>query len=47
MPKEEEKKKNSTSVCERKRERERDGVRRSEHKSVALLGWMLTPVRDY
>lgn len=30
------------------KERERWGrVRRRKHKSVALLGWMLTPVRDY
>lgn len=28
-------------------DRQSGRVRRREHKSVALLGWMLTPVRDY
>ena len=32
---------------ERKKDRQSGRVRRREHKSVALLGWMLTPVRDY
>lgn len=30
-----------------KKDRQSGRVRRRKHKSVALLGWMLTPVRDY
>lgn len=29
------------------KDRQSGRVRRRKHKSVALLGWMLTPVRDY
>lgn len=49
MPKKEAKK-----IVQEKKKRERkmsegktDRVRRRKHKSVALLGRMLTPVRDY
>lgn len=54
MPKKEEKKMCGTKTNLREGERwggEKDRqsgrVRRRKHKSVALLGWMLTPVRDY
>lgn len=30
-----------------KTDRQSGRVRRRKHKSAALLGWMLTPVRDY
>lgn len=33
--------------CGREKDRQSGRVRRRKHKSVALLGWMLTPVRDY
>ena len=54
MPKKEEKKVCGTKkkLCGKEKDegandRQSGRVRRREHKSVALLGWMLTPVRDY
>lgn len=54
MPKKEEKKNvwnKNKSEGRRKmggeKDRQSGRVRRRKHKSVALLGWMLTPVRDY
>lgn len=54
MPKKEEKKnycgtkqKKKREKDEREKDRQSGRVRRRKHKSVALLGWMLTPLRDY
>lgn len=40
-------KKKKREKDEGEKDRQSGRVRRRKHKSVALLGWMLTPLRDY